>query len=402
MDSACCPKENQPLRENLATDTENYNEESGANAIGEDAVDGSVSDTPLEEEDVRDIQNPNACWKKHRIRHIVKEYCPRVVVQGEHYGIFVTPESKKDFDSSCDFAYERMAIALIEDARAHKYDSTWSQEQARLYVDLGTHVAPFDCIFFMCRTIHGWNYAIRQADSRERRSHLMKELMSSAEKWRQKWDSRDEDGRSTSRIWAEEVLTYPHKDLILSRRGKTKATQRSKRMHTGGNHDLIRNMHSLLTDQQSRTEREIQTHSRILWTPEQDNLLANTFLELSEKYSEDRIFIEVAKRTFQYVPLVREGEKGDLRKAADRVRSRWCVITYHVMGLNKREKMTFSEDMKSRIVDNMRNYKVFAKDKQKKEKVEQKLHELMDSNIPQLHELRRSTDAISERNDQAR
>lgn len=137
MDSACCPKENQPLRENLATDTENDNEESGANAMGEDAVDGSVSDTPLEE-DVRDIQNPNACWKKHRIRHIVKEYCPRVVVQGEHYGIFVTPESKKDFNSSCDFAYERMAIALIEDARAHKYDSTWAQEQARLYVDLGS------------------------------------------------------------------------------------------------------------------------------------------------------------------------------------------------------------------------------------------------------------------------
>ncbi|KAI8106800.1 hypothetical protein M9434_001454 [Picochlorum sp. BPE23] len=363
MDSACCPKENQPLRENLATDTENDNEESGANAMGEDAVEGSVSDTPLEEQGVRDIQNPNACWKRHRIRHIVKEYCPRVVVQGEHYGIFVTPESKKDFNSSCDFAYERMAIALIEDARAHKYDSTWAQEQARL-------------------TIHGWNYAIRQADSRERRSHLMKELMSSAEKWRQRWDSRDEDGRSTSRIWAEEVLMYPHKDLILSRRGKTNAIQRSKRMHTGGNHDLIGNMRSLLTDQQSRTECKIQTHSRILWTPEQDNLLANTFLELSEKYSEDRIFIEVAKRTFQHVPLVREGEKGDLRKAADRVRSRWCVITYHVMGLNKREKMTFSEDMKARIVDNMRNYKVFAKDKQKKEKVEQKLQELMDSNIP--------------------
>jgi hypothetical protein len=38
--------------------------------------------------------------------------------------------------------------------------------------------------------------------------------------------------------------------------------------------------------------------------------------------------------------------------------------------------------MKARIVDNMRNYKVFAKDKQKKEKVEQKLQELMDSNIP--------------------
>lgn len=228
----------------------------------------------------------------------------------------------------------------------------------------------------------------------------MKELMSSAEKWRQKWDSRDEEGRSTSGIWAKEVLMYPHKNLILSRTGKTKATESSKRMYNGNHYaaqprdqirqmpvkDLIENMRT--TNQQSRTEseteanvREIQTNSRILWTPEQDNLLANTFLELSGKYSEDRIFTEVAKRTFDYVPLVREGEKGDLRKAADRVRSRWCVITYHVMGLNKREKMTFSEDMKARIVDNMRNYKVFAKDKQKREKVEQKLREL-DSNIP--------------------
>eukprot|EP00889_Picochlorum_renovo_P006204 jgi/Picre1/33234/NNA_008559.t1 len=152
----------------------------------------------------------------------------------------------------------RMAIALIEDARAHKYDSKWAQEQARL-------------------TIHGWNYAIRQADSRERRSHLMKELMSSAEKWRQKWDSRDEDGR---------------------------------------------------------------------------------------------------------IRIALGSGRGDLRKAADRQSSITlvCDLTYpYVMGLNKREKMTFSEDMKARIVDNMRNYKVFAKDKQKKEKVEQKLLELMDS-----------------------
>lgn len=72
MDSACCPKENQPLRENLAIDScaTIENEVSGdsermpeieANDMGEDAVDGSVSDTPLEqswEQDFRDIENP--------------------------------------------------------------------------------------------------------------------------------------------------------------------------------------------------------------------------------------------------------------------------------------------------------------------------------------------------------
>lgn len=133
----------------------------------QDQTSFSSADEGVEENDERQqngrqinvFENPNACWK-HRIRRIVKEYCPRVVVQGEHYGIFVTPESK-DFDnvgieySSCDFAYERMAIALIEDARAHKYNSKWAQEQARLYVDLGSYCAsyaieiPFDCILYL-------------------------------------------------------------------------------------------------------------------------------------------------------------------------------------------------------------------------------------------------------------
>jgi hypothetical protein len=219
----------------------------------------------------------------------------------------------------------------------------------------------------------------------------LKDLKSSTVAWKKRWESEDSSGRSTKMLWTQEVLLSPHTSLILYRKAKAKA--KTSQMHLQEHYppeprgdleripvkDIIKKIYmdkrelkeptALTTDLQ-----EVETGTRDVWTVEQDNLLINSVIELSPDFPQNRIFSIIAKRHADCLPL--RGANNDTRRAADKVRNRWCVICQHVLGCTKKSNLTVTAGMKKDIILQLKKYGIVSKQAATKRMMEETLKKL--------------------------
>lgn len=318
--------------------------------------------------------------QKYIIKHIVREYCPRVTEEASKcWGMFTTPEAKGDVASSYEqIPYVKMGIEIIKEAKKEPvFCHIKGQTYAKGYVQNNRCMFPMKIELVSTKNIlseaeidskhpiqlhliltysyiHTMNTRIRQKETNGWswvHTPTLKLLQTSAVNWQNRWSDS-----STRACWLKDVSEWNTPEDILSRKetkywkSKGKGTGKKGLMGTKGFATLEQCIQHA-SGNRSRNNK---------WTSVYNDMLWYMMIEYGPKVGSSRIFTALAQdnRAAQIWPMTRAGRRDDQarrkRRVRELLRQRWDSLGLWAMGLGKSSNYSYTAESQLQVLDLMK------------------------------------------------